>query len=73
MLIEHMGLLSCVYERTARDLKQKRPSQDGGMLVEGQHPAILPWSLISDGVHPLVSLGHLAPPSGRIAAGRLLA
>src|SRR5215470_588337 len=27
---------------------------------------------VSDGVHPLVSLGHLALSSGRIAAGRYL-
>src|SRR6185436_14676777 len=55
--------------------KQKDHAQDGETLIE------VPISIrrschgldVSDGVHPLVSLGHLALPSGRIAAGRYFA
>jgi hypothetical protein len=70
MLIEHIGLLSWVHERPCAQ-KQKDHAQDGQTLIE------MPISIrrschgldVSDGVHPLVSLGHLALSSGRIAAG----
>src|SRR4051812_964850 len=55
-------------------LKHKDHAQDCETLIatNDQHPAILPWSLYF-GWHPSSRYsGHLALPSGRIAAGRLL-
>jgi len=74
MNIEHFGLLSWLCEKPDAT-KTKNHAQDGGMLgaTRDQHPAILPWFLVSDGVHPFASVTGTLPvtPSGRIAAGRL--
>jgi hypothetical protein len=72
MSIKHFGLLSLVSRKRGAQ-KRKDHAQDGGTLIamRDQCPAILPWSL-NFGWHPSFrSFGHLAPPSGRIAAERL--
>jgi hypothetical protein len=74
MLVEHNAFLSWVSRRAGLP-KHKDHAQDGETLIANgdQRPAILPWSLYF-GWHPsLRRRGHLALPSGRIAAGRLRA
>src|SRR3954468_1548937 len=70
MSIKHSGLLSWFHGRTAPS-KHKDHAQDCGTLIEISVRRSCHGLCIPDGVHPLGRHGHLAPPSGRIAAGRL--
>src|SRR4051812_1371800 len=74
MNIEHVGLLSWVHERTWAPKTQRPCARLRDAAPEGEISIRRSCHglYISDGLHPF-NVRASAPPSGRIAAGRLVA